>query len=785
MNNFVEQLDLLQRGAEEILIKDELVELLKKEKPLRIKAGFDPTAPDIHLGHTVLLTKLRQFQDLGHHILFLIGDFTAMIGDPTGRNVTRKPLSREEIIQNANTYQEQAFKILDRQKTEVRFNSEWLDKLGSKGLIELSAKYTVARMLEREDFKTRYQAGHSISIHEFLYPLIQGYDSVELKADIEIGGTDQKFNLLVGRELQKDYGQKPQVVMTFPLLEGLDGVNKMSKSLNNYIGIQEPPKEIFGKLMSISDELMWRYYDLLSFKSTADIEKLKHSVKTGANPRDIKIELAKELVARFHNASAAEEAHVGFVSQFQKHMKPENIEAKTVDIEKTLSDFISNSVSSIELPNLLEKMGKVPSTSKARQLIKGGAVSIDDRRVEDEKQEVIADGKKRIYRLGKREFVHLSVWSDFLTTNEVDFSVRNIEALRNVEWAKALLQDPKVNDASSKVVLDPEENGYTLFLKTVEELPGDIEECQMLSIPTLIKNKNGEMCIYGLDAEKRKHLTLIEKNQSLNIDFKENSIFIGFKTEEYFELNKGHLYLGLSEMVTIKSAFFEVRLANVINKAGLQAEYEFKTGIGNSSVDFKVIGKKTGKTFLIELTSLRDSVRLKKETIHLDVYDNAGTIDDCSVIMSTTGISDKNSLRLTEIHRLQNVICTKVYDAKNGKPIKFPEPSAHSLHIIIVDTRGFAFKSDIIDHCMVTLGSEILKDEYKPEKPVIGIFDLNHPKEEMKYVRERIHAIGFIREDWYDEGEIIAKTQFVINPKFNLDDNVKKLFITKRIFEAW
>lgn len=399
MNNFVEQLDFIQRGAEEILIKEELVERIKTGKPLRIKAGFDPTAPDIHLGHTVLLNKLRQFQNFGHHILFLIGDFTAMIGDPTGRNVTRKPLSREEIVQNANTYQEQAFKILDRQKTEVRFNSEWLDKLGSKGLIELSGKYTVARMLERDDFKTRYQAGHSISIHEFLYPLIQGYDSVELQADIELGGTDQKFNLLVGRELQKHYGQKPQVVMTFPLLEGTDGVNKMSKSLGNYIGINESPKEMFGKLMSISDDLMWRYYDLLSFKSTGDIEKLKQAAKEGANPRDIKIELAKEIVARFHSSDAAEEAHEGFVSQFQKHIKPENIEKIEIDWPEQ----------NIRLTNLLTKAGLTSSTSEAMRLIEQGAVQVDNVRINNKNEFIAADGKYRLYQVGKRKFAEVQV----------------------------------------------------------------------------------------------------------------------------------------------------------------------------------------------------------------------------------------------------------------------------------------------------------------------------------------------------------------------------------------
>jgi tyrosyl-tRNA synthetase len=399
MNNVTQVLDQIMRGAQDVLIKEELVEKLKSGKPLRIKAGFDPTAPDIHLGHTVLLNKLRQFQNLGHHILFLIGDFTARIGDPTGRNVTRKILSREDIVQNANTYQEQAFKILDRTKTEVRFNSEWLDKLGAQGMIELSAHYTVARMLEREDFKTRYHAQQDIAVHEFLYPLVQGYDSVFLKADIEIGGTDQLFNLLVGRKLQKQYGQKPQIVMTFPLLEGLDGINKMSKSLGNYIGITESPKEIFGKLMSISDELMWRYYDLLSFLSTTEIEKLKQSVKQGANPRDIKIQLAKEIVARFHNAEAAKEAHEGFVAQFQKHMKPEDVEEFSVAWHEP----------HISVAALLKEVNLVSSTSDGMRMIDQGAVRIDDVQIQDRKALVVVDGVFHVYQVGKRRFAKIAV----------------------------------------------------------------------------------------------------------------------------------------------------------------------------------------------------------------------------------------------------------------------------------------------------------------------------------------------------------------------------------------
>ncbi len=401
MKNKDEVLVLLKRGAEEILIEQEFINLLTSGKSLRIKAGFDPTAPDIHLGHTILLNKLRQFQDLGHKVVLIIGDFTAMIGDPTGRNVTRKPLLLEEIIKNANTYKEQVFKILDPdpKKIELRNNSEWLDKLGTQGLVKLSAQYTVARMLEREDFKTRYQAEQPIAIHEFLYPLIQGYDSVAVEADIEIGGTDQKFNLLMGRELQKHYSQKPQVIMTFPLLEGTDGVQKMSKSLGNYIGINESPKEIFGKLMSISDKLMWRYYDLLSFSSTVEIAKLKQSVKEGANPRDIKIQLAKEIVARFHNANAADDAHEGFVAQFQKHMKPEDIEEITIGWPD----------SEIPLANLLKEAKLVKSTSEALRMIEQGAVRMDDERIEDKSKRLKVGGKASLYQVGKRSFMRITV----------------------------------------------------------------------------------------------------------------------------------------------------------------------------------------------------------------------------------------------------------------------------------------------------------------------------------------------------------------------------------------
>ncbi len=399
MIDIAEALERIRRGADEILVEQELVDLLKQKRPLRIKAGFDPTAPDIHLGHTVLLNKLKVFQDLGHQVLFLIGDFTGMIGDPTGRNVTRKPLTREAVLENAKSYQKQAFKILDPDKTEILFNSTWLDQLGSRGMIELSAQYTVARMLEREDFKTRYRDGQAIAIHEFLYPLIQGYDSVAMKADIELGGTDQKFNLLMGRELQKQYGQKPQVVITFPLLEGLDGVQKMSKSLGNYIGINEPPHEIFGKIMSISDELMWRYYDLLSFKSAVDIATLKQSVVNGANPRDIKVLLAEEITARFHGEQAAKNAQEGFVAQFQKHQKPENMPELSLKCD------------GLEIPiaNLLKQAQLVSSTSEAMRLIEQGAVRVDDVRIEDKGKLIAVDGQYHVYQVGKRSFARIKI----------------------------------------------------------------------------------------------------------------------------------------------------------------------------------------------------------------------------------------------------------------------------------------------------------------------------------------------------------------------------------------
>ncbi len=397
--NDSENFEELCRGAEEILVKEQLLELLSAKKTLRVKLGFDPTAPDIHLGHTVLINKLRQFQDLGHTVLFLIGDFTGMIGDPTGKNITRKPLSREEVLENAKTYQEQIFKILDPDKTQTLFNSHWMEKIGAKGVVELASKYTVARMLERDDFQNRFRNNQPIAIHEFLYPLIQGYDSVEMKADIELGGTDQKFNLLVGRELQKHFGQKPQVVMTFPLLEGLDGVNKMSKSLNNYIGITESPKEMFGKIMSISDDLMWRYFELLSFRKNTEILVFKKSVGEGANPRDIKFELGKEIVARFHGQVAARQALEAFVTQFQKHVIPENLPVVEVLLTAAENDK--------PIANVLKEANLTNSTSDALRLIQEGAVHIDGERITDKALKLGKGGYT--IQVGKRRFARVSI----------------------------------------------------------------------------------------------------------------------------------------------------------------------------------------------------------------------------------------------------------------------------------------------------------------------------------------------------------------------------------------
>ena len=399
MTTMQEALIQIKHGAEEILLEEELKTRLESGTPLRIKAGFDPTAPDLHLGHTVLINKLRQFQQLGHHILFLIGDFTGLIGDPTGKNVTRQPLSAEQVEQNAHTYKEQVFKILDPEKTQICFNSTWMDELGSRGMIKLAAQHTVARMLERDDFHKRYTGGQPIAIHEFLYPLVQGYDSVALKSDVELGGTDQKFNLLVGRELQKHYGQRPQVVLTMPILEGLDGVQKMSKSLNNYIGINEPPNEMFGKLMSISDDLMWRYIDLLSFKTPTEIQQWKHSVKEGANPRDIKVNFAQEIVERFHSRAAAAHAYEEFVSRFKQNQLPEDLAEVTVTAPEGLG-----------IAALLTEAGLTKSNSDAFRMIQQGAVKIDGEKVSDRNLHITVDSNN-VYQVGKRQFARVKVVS--------------------------------------------------------------------------------------------------------------------------------------------------------------------------------------------------------------------------------------------------------------------------------------------------------------------------------------------------------------------------------------
>jgi len=393
-----DSLALIKRGAEEILLETELEERLKSGRRLRIKAGFDPTAPDLHLGHTVLINKLRQFQDLGHEVLFLIGDFTGMIGDPTGKSVTRPPLTRDEVIENARTYEAQIFKILDPEKTLVMFNSSWMGEMKAADLIQLAAKHTVARMLERDDFHKRYSSGQPIAIHEFLYPLIQGYDSVAMKADVELGGTDQKFNLLVGRELQKHYGQAPQVVLTMPLLEGLDGVNKMSKSLGNYIGIHEPPDEMFGKIMSVSDTLMWRYLDLLSFESTATLKKWREEVEQGLNPRDVKFRLGREIVSRFHGARAGEVAVEAFIARFQQGALPEDMPEVSIEAAKGV----------LGVSQLLKEAGLTASTSEAMRLIKQGGVRLDGEKVADPGLEIAA-GASHILQVGKRKFARVTV----------------------------------------------------------------------------------------------------------------------------------------------------------------------------------------------------------------------------------------------------------------------------------------------------------------------------------------------------------------------------------------
>ena len=388
----------IRRGVDEILVEKDLVEKLAHDRPLRVKAGFDPTAPDLHLGHTVLINKMRQFQDLGHHVMFLIGDFTGMIGDPTGKNTTRKPLTRTDVEANAATYREQIFKILDQDKTQICFNSSWMQSMDAADLIGLAARHTVARMLERDDFQKRYRSGQPIAIHEFLYPLVQGYDSVAMRADVELGGTDQKFNMLVGRQLQEQYGQSPQVVITLPILEGLDGVQKMSKSLDNYIGITEPPEEMFGKLMSISDKLMWRYFEMLSLEHSAEeIRAMRESASAGkAKPRDFKVALAKEIVARFHHASAAEHA----VGEFERRFRHGEMPGEIAEVE------LETAHGALPLANLLRDAGLTKSTSEALRMIRQGAVRVDGQRVEDTGLE-FRTGSSHVYQVGKRRFARV------------------------------------------------------------------------------------------------------------------------------------------------------------------------------------------------------------------------------------------------------------------------------------------------------------------------------------------------------------------------------------------
>ena len=391
-------MQVIKRGCGELLVEEELAEKIKSGKPLRVKTGFDPTAPDLHLGHTVLINKMRQFQELGHHVMFLIGDFTGLIGDPTGKNVTRPPLTRAEIEANAVTYKAQVFKILDAEKTEICFNSKWGDALGAAGMIKLAATYTVARMLERDDFGKRYKANQPIAIHEFLYPLMQGYDSVAMRSDIELGGTDQKFNLLVGREMQKHYGQSPQCILTMPLLEGLDGVNKMSKSLGNYVGINEKPEDIFGKLMSISDDLMWRYIELLSFESLATMEKWKQDVVAGRNPRDIKVAFAQEIVARFHDQPAAAHALADFEARFRQGVLPEDLPEVKIIAED----------SGVPLVQALKQANLTASTSEAMRMIEQGGVRLDGERVSDRSLK-LAKGTVAVAQVGKRKFARITV----------------------------------------------------------------------------------------------------------------------------------------------------------------------------------------------------------------------------------------------------------------------------------------------------------------------------------------------------------------------------------------
>jgi tyrosyl-tRNA synthetase len=393
-----QQLAELRRGAAEVLLESELLKKLARGVPLKIKAGFDPTAPDLHLGHTVLINRMAMFQRFGHEVIFLIGDFTGLIGDPTGRNATRPPLTPDEIRANAETYQAQIFKILDPALTRVEFNSSWMTEMGAAGMIKLASRHTVARMLERDDFSKRYKAGQPIAVHEFLYPLVQGYDSVALKADVELGGTDQKFNLLVGRQLQEAYGQEPQVVLTMPLLEGLDGVNKMSKSLGNYIGITDAPDEMFGKLMSISDDLMWRYFELLSFRSNAGIAALRQECAAGRNPRDVKFELGIELVDRFHGAGAGERARDEFIARFQQGVLPEDVAEVTLVVD----------AAGMGLAHVLKGAALVPSTSEALRQIRQGAVRVDGERVEDAAR-VFGPGKTHVFQVGKRRLARVTL----------------------------------------------------------------------------------------------------------------------------------------------------------------------------------------------------------------------------------------------------------------------------------------------------------------------------------------------------------------------------------------
>ena len=398
MTSIDEALSIIKRGCDDLLLEEELRQKLASGRPLRVKAGFDPTAPDLHLGHTVLLNKMRQLQDLGHEAMFLIGDFTGMIGDPTGKNATRPPLTRDQVIENARSYESQIFKILHPEKTLVMFNSSWMGEMRAADLVALAARHTVARMLERDDFHKRYSGGQPIAIHEFLYPLIQGYDSVAMKADIELGGTDQKFNLLMGRELQKHYGQAPQVVLTMPILEGLDGVQKMSKSLGNYIGINEPPNDMFGKLMSVSDDLMWRYIELLSFEPLATVEKWKQEVAAGRNPRDIKVTFAQEIVARFHDRRAAEHALADFEARFKQGALPDNLPEVA----------LAGGETGLPIAQVLKQAGLTPSTSEALRMIEQGGVKLNGAKVSD-KALVLTRGAPMVLQVGKRKFARITI----------------------------------------------------------------------------------------------------------------------------------------------------------------------------------------------------------------------------------------------------------------------------------------------------------------------------------------------------------------------------------------